>query len=347
MIWKPTFIKFTSILIAFATLVQALIILYNHFSGYLLLAGMIDFMIRWLIGSVLSLVILPFFSIPDLYMVSHFNRQLPWEKHWVIRISLELIFTVLIAAFGGSLVTILAHSLSPYREGLTSMIITNALIASVINLIIVMFLEAWTWYFARKKSENEKELLQSELNSMRFETLKQQINPHFMFNSLNVLSGLVHRDANLAEQFIEAFADVYRYVLETIEKPLVALSEEIQFSHAYFFLQQIRHGEGIEWEIDLPAEYMAYHLPPLSLQLLLENAIKHNAFSPAVPLTIQIGIIGKSLIVSNKLRKKTHLAHSSGVGLANLKKRYAHISAQVPDFKLTDHNFIAVLPLIP
>jgi two-component system LytT family sensor kinase len=346
MITKPTFFRFTTILVAIAVFMQLIIILYNHFSGFLVLDGFNDFMMRWIFGSLLSIVILPFFTKADLYLVARLNHRLPWRSQWRMRIFVELLSTFLIAAIGSMAITLVSNAISGYEHALGSILIFNVIIGSIINLIIVIFFEAWNWYWAKEQSESEKQKLESELKAMRFELLKQQINPHFMFNSLNVLSGLVRKNADLAEEFISAFADVYRYVMESIEKPMVGLSEELKFARSYFFLQQIRHGDGIDWKVDLPIELMNHQLPPLSLQLLLENAIKHNAFSSKNPICIEISAKDEYLMVSNPIQKQSQITRSSGTGLQNLKNRYSFIHDKLPTFTVSEQRYIARLPLL-
>lgn len=346
MISKPTFLKFTGALLIFAVFVQLIIILYNHFSGYLALDGFNEFLGRWIVGSALSLLALPFFTRPDMYLVKRLNEAMPWKSYGIKRILPEFLATILIAAAGATGITLFSHLLAPYRDGLSYVLPVNIMIGSVINLILIIFLEAWHWYWTKEQIEKEKHSLESELKLMRFEILKQQINPHFMFNSLNVLSGLVRKNADLAEQFIDAFADVYRYVMETIERPEVTLNEEMQFARSYFFLQQIRHGDGVDWKVDLPVEYMNHLLPPLSLQLLLENAIKHNAFSPEKPLLVSLTFSDNCLVVSNRLNKKSQTVRSSGTGLQNLKKRYSYLTDKIPTFAISGDFYMARLPLI-
>jgi sensor histidine kinase YesM len=258
----------------------------------------------------------------------------------------ELAFCIIIAAFASTTITLVSHAISAYEHTLRSVLISNIMIGSVINLIIIIFLEAWNWYWAREQSEAEKHSLESELKLMRFEILKQQINPHFMFNSLNVLSGLVRKDAELAEEFIEAFADVYRYVVETIDKPTVTLQEELEFAKSYFFLQQIRHGQSIDWKINISTSFLPYHLPPLSLQLLIENAIKHNAFSPGQKLIIDISTENEWLCISNNLNKKISTVRSAGTGLNNLEKRYSFLTDLVPKFVMMEKEYFAKIPLL-
>lgn len=186
----------------------------------------------------------------------------------------------------------------------------------------------------------QKENLQSQI-----EVLKSQINPHFMFNSLNVLSGLIHVDVAKAQLFIDEFSQIYRYVLETIDQPVVTLNEELEFVRSYLFLQQIRYGEHLTWSVNIVAAQLQLLVPPLSLQVLLENAMKHNIVNESKPLKIEIFSDGDYLFIQNPIQPKVS-GTSTGLGLKNLVKRYALISRMEPTFNVVDNKYIARIPLI-
>lgn len=188
----------------------------------------------------------------------------------------------------------------------------------------------------------QKENLQSQ-----FEVLKQQVNPHFLFNSLNVLTSLIKIDPDLAESFTERLAKVYRYVLENKDKDLVSLSTELEFLNAYLFLLEIRFMKKLFIEIKIDKAFLDYLMLPIAIQLIIENAIKHNTFSKAHPLTIKI-FVDEQLrlnIVNNLSIRETKFV-STGVGLENIKRRYALVSDQKPEFVSTSKHFIARLPLL-
>jgi len=186
----------------------------------------------------------------------------------------------------------------------------------------------------------QKENLQSQ-----FEVLKSQINPHFMFNSLNVLSGLINADVAKAQLFIDEFSQIYRYVLETIEQPVVTLNKELDFMRSYLFLQQIRYGASLTYTVNIIAEQLQLLVPPLSLQVLVENAMKHNIVNEEKPLKIEIYSKGDFLFIKNPIQPKIS-GTSTGLGLKNLIKRYALISKLEPTFKVENNYYIAKIPLI-
>ena len=187
----------------------------------------------------------------------------------------------------------------------------------------------------------QKENLQSQ-----FEVLKQQVNPHFLFNSLNVLSSLINKDISKAQLFIDEFSQIYRYVLETIEKTVVTLGKELGFARSYVFLQQIRYGENLIFTINLPSDLLQFYMPPLSLQVVLENAIKHNIVNENHILNITIVNDENWLIVSNNIQPKISMGRSTGLGQKNMVKRYSLISERVPLFQVINNQYIVRLPLL-
>jgi len=188
----------------------------------------------------------------------------------------------------------------------------------------------------------QKENLQSQ-----FEVLKQQVNPHFLFNSLNVLTSLIKIDPDLAESFTERLSKVYRYVLENKEKDLVSLSTELEFLNAYLFLLEIRFMKKLFIDIKIDKSYSDYQILPIAIQLIIENAIKHNTFSKAQPLKIEIFVDDQQrLNIINNLNLRETKLISTGVGLENINRRYALVSDQKPEFIKTSEHFIAKLPLL-
>ncbi|NTW26569.1 MAG: histidine kinase, partial [Lentimicrobium sp.] len=270
-----------------------------------------------------------------------------WKTRLLGRIGIQLGLTLVVAVSGSTLITLFVNWISAYPEGLPSVLVTNALIFSVINILMMVVLEAWHFFIESDKAKLKAETLERELSQVRFEVLKNQINPHFMFNSLNVLSGLIEKDVAKAQLFIDEFAHIYRYVLETIEKPVVSLNEELDFIRSYIFLQQIRYGESLLFKVNLKADLLAMLLPPLSLQLVLENAIKHNIVNQAQPLCIDIFHNNDWLIIKNNMQRKISSNVSTGLGQKNLVKRYAMVCDDIPQFMVESNHYIVRLPLIP
>ena len=188
----------------------------------------------------------------------------------------------------------------------------------------------------------QKENLQSQ-----FEVLKQQVNPHFLFNSLNVLTSLIKLEPDLAEKFSEQLSKVYRYVLENKDNELVELNTELNFLEAYIFLLNIRFVGKLNVNVNIPAQNRNDKIIPLAMQLLIENAIKHNVMSKNNPLVIDIFIDKNNCLnILNNLQERPSQIVSTGVGLKNILNRYKLLELPLPTFDKTENQFIAKIQLI-
>lgn len=326
--------------------IQLIIITFNHFTAYHTLSGPEDFLQRIFFGTLLSFIASLFIAFPDLLLIRYLNRHAPWGKKTVKRIIVELILVVLLGVVVSIGLTMLSNAIGRYRDDLSRVLLNNAVIFVVVNILLAVILEGWSFFAESRHAKAVAKNLREEISRIKFEILKNQINPHFMFNSLNVLSGLIGVDDKKAQEFIDEFSQIYRYVLETIEQPVSTLGRELGFIRSYLFLQKIRYGDCLSWTVNVPGELLPLLVPPLSLQTLLENAIKHNIINPDKPLNIEIFAEAKTLVVKNNIQPKISAPVSTGVGLKNLTKRYALISKQEPAFFVDAGHYIAKLPLI-
>ncbi len=340
-----SFSRLLKFLVGIALLVQLVVISYNHLTGYYILDGFQHFLLRFLRGFLLSLAAGFLIAYPDLYVIRSLNKKLPWGSNTIQRVALELSLALGIAVIVSVLITLFANWVKPYEEDLWSVLVSNAQIYAVVNAMIVAVLEGWIFFIESREARQKAEHLEKELSQIKFEVLKSQINPHFMFNSLNVLSGLIDVDTEKAQQFIDEFSQIYRYVLDTIEQPVARLNQELEFMRSYLFLQQMRYGKNLTWSVNIPAELLQSAIPPLSLQVVLENAIKHNIVNEAKPLHIEVFSENNHLIIKNNIQLKVG-TRSSGLGQKNLLKRYAFISNSAPVFQIINNDYIAKLPLI-
>ncbi|MBK7964597.1 MAG: histidine kinase [Bacteroidetes bacterium] len=192
------------------------------------------------------------------------------------------------------------------------------------------------------------EHLKKEKMEYQFSTLKSQVNPHFLFNSFNTLIAIIENDKNTAINYVEKLSDYFRNLLQHRDKDLVSLEEELEMVTTYYFLQQKRFGEDLQLIIDVPNEWKKkYGLPPLSLQLLIENAVKHNSVSFESPLTIYVNAMeGGSLIVRNTLNPKSHPEPSTGIGLQNIISRFQIVSGKKVNVSFIHDEFVVQIPLI-
>ncbi len=216
-----------------------------------------------------------------------------------------------------------------------------------IAIFIVGISEAFYQYQQLRQSEKEKEdLLRLNLLA-QYDSLKQQVNPHFLFNSLNSLSALIASDPPKAEQFVEEMSGVYRYLLQSSRDELATLGAELEFVRSYLHLLKTRFGEALRVNVNVPAHYFDRQIPPLTLQLLIENAVKHNEVSAAHPLQLYLDIApGERLRVANNLQPKTVSVPSEKIGLANIMAKYRLLHQPEVDVQNTGEDFIVLLPLI-
>ncbi len=188
--------------------------------------------------------------------------------------------------------------------------------------------------------------LQKENLQSQFDILKQQVNPHFLFNSLNVLTSLIKLEPDLAEKFSEQLSKVYRYVLENKDNELVDLHTELNFLDAYIFLLNIRFVNKLNVNINIPENRRGDLIIPMAMQLLIENAIKHNTMSKSEPLNINIFIDENNMLnIVNNLQERPSQLVSTGVGLKNIQNRYLLLNNTQPVFEKTETHFIAKVPL--
>jgi hypothetical protein len=342
-------VRFRNILIfagLFALVIQTIIVSYNALTGFIRIGSMAEYLFRVFYASAISALLGLLIIIPDLYLIGWLNRRYSWSKAPAKRAALQLGLSVMVACTVSTLGTTAVNLIHEYTSDLRGVLITNALITIVLNVILMTLLEAWLFYRDTRRTRLKNEKLQNELAVIRFEVLKNQINPHFLFNSLNVLSGLIDQDTRKAQTFIAAFARIYHYVLETIEKPVVTVSEELDFARSYMYLHQIRHGDHLTFRVSLPAEVMQMLLPPLSLQVVLENALKHNITGASHPMEIGIEAHRDWLNVTNDLQLKTPSMASTGIGQKNLVRRFAMVCDRAPEFHIENNLYLVKLPLI-
>ncbi|MFD2573167.1 sensor histidine kinase [Spirosoma soli] len=243
----------------------------------------------------------------------------------------------------------------------------------VFGSLMALFLNAihtGAYFFGRwQASMLEAERLKRESVEARYEALKSQLDPHFLFNNLNTLTAIVEESPRQAVDFIENLSLVYRYILQKRNQTLVTLDEELDLANAYLYLLEKRFGDNIRAEITIPAKYRSWRLPPMTLQLLLENAVKHNIVNSSRPLHIRLTVNdpGELIVVNNRQKRlamqtavhadinlppadDSHTtappSSPSGVGLRNIQNRYRLLGQQPPLVTETDQYFTVQLALL-
>lgn len=213
--------------------------------------------------------------------------------------------------------------------------------------------EAGYFFTMWRRQAIEAEALKSRQLRTELDTLRNQVSPHFLFNSLNTLMALIPEDPDAATRFTRSLSQVYRHILQQKDKELVDLGAELDFTEAYIALMQVRFADSLRITVDVEPEHRRLFIAPLTLQLLLENALKHNVASVARPLHVDIRVERPSgagappaLVVRNDLRRRTGPVEGTGTGLANVKQRYAILSDRAVDVIETREHFLVALPLL-
>ncbi|MEQ1624995.1 MAG: histidine kinase [Sediminibacterium sp.] len=214
------------------------------------------------------------------------------------------------------------------------------------TLTVVAIYESRYFMNQLKHSVEEKEMLKRESLMAQLNALKTQVNPHFLFNNLNTLCSIIPEHPKQAVAFVQELSKVYRHILEVKDETSIPLREEMEVLQAYAFLLQTRFGENLQIEISVPVANMEDKVVPLSLQLLMENAIKHNIVSQDRPLHILVTVKDGKLMVSNNLQKKNQLIESTGIGLTNIRNRYKMLTNQTVEVIELAESFSVSIPLI-
>ncbi|MDP1727146.1 MAG: histidine kinase [Bacteroidota bacterium] len=276
------------------------------------------------------------------------HDKLSWEKHTKIKISIATLVALawpVTVHFAFCLFFYPSIHAKPCDIGSKENII-SLIVSVTITLLINAIFAAREFFIYWRNSITEQESLKHNNTIAEFESLKNQVNPHFLFNALNTLTNLIEDEPKLATDFVQKLASVYRYVLTQKDKETVSLNEELDFLNAYVFLNKIRFGENLIVDIKVDPKLLSREMATLTLQILIENAIKHNVISKINPLTIRIESEGNHICVSNNMQPKTVLTESNGIGLNNIASRYAFLSKKSVEIENNGKTFKVCVPLI-
>lgn len=278
-------------------------------------------------------------------MVGWLDKIMPWLNGIVKRFILSLLCSVLYVFITIWLIDIALDILLFDKTLSESLEETGTSIfrVTIITLLINIFMHGRGFLLSWRQTSIDMQKLKTEQVFTQFESLKNQVNPHFLFNSLNALSSLVYEDQDKAVSFIRKLSQVYRYVLDKKDSELVKIEDELDFMENFIFLQQIRFGDNLSVKINKKS--VDGYLPPLALQLLVENAIKHNVISEKDHLSISIEIDETYCVISNSIKEKLH-KDSTGIGLENLRARYEYLSSRKLEIHNDGKEFVVKLPVL-
>ena len=216
-----------------------------------------------------------------------------------------------------------------------------------LGLVILIAISFVYLYFKqREKKVRKEEALHKEKILFQFETLKSQVNPHFLFNSFSTLSAIIDTDKEMALDYVQKLSVFFRTLLEYRDKNVITLREEIAQVDNYYYLQKKRYGENFNLRIDIPGEYLSTYIPPLTLQMFIENAIKHNIISADMPLLVKIFIENNSLVITNPYQPKKNVTDSTGVGIKNIRARYLLLIHRDIEIRSSSETYTIILPII-
>jgi two-component system, LytTR family, sensor kinase len=275
----------------------------------------------------------------------YLERKLPWErdcgKRLVVQLFFSLFFSIL-AAF------VIRWVVAWFHPGHTEIMTESfaVLTACTTFILSVVFLGLFVFH-RMSASLIEAEQLKQENLIAQNQALRQQIDPHFLFNSITTLTTLIQENKDLAIEFVQRLSKVYRHVLQSKEHDLVDLKTEVEFVRDYAFAFEMRFGEQFHLTIEIPKKFLTSRIPPLTLQILVENAVKHNIISREHPLDIFINMDGESkLVVRNTLQRKPALSSPTHIGLNNILTRYKYVSQGIVEVIENEREYIVKLPLV-
>ncbi len=285
-----------------------------------------------------------FFWKGNQYLINFWDQRISWleqpGKRFVVGVITVIIYTPLIHILLSE-----AFSLLPgVKIGWGG---KDVIYSILITFFITFFMFAKSFLDNWRVAAVDAERMKREQMSTKYESLKNQVNPHFLFNSLNALTNLVYENQDMAADFIRKLSKVYRYVLDNQSKEVVTLETELAFVKSYLFLQKIRFDDKLKVSFETEG-YEQKMIPPIALQMLFENAIKHNTIAEEEPLTIEVYVENEErLVIKNNLQKKNiPIEESAGVGLKNIKARYEFLSQVPVEVLETENEFIVKLPLL-
>ncbi len=276
------------------------------------------------------------------FFIRHWQHSATFSTREVLKIfSTSLVVYLLVMKITGLILALIFDTFERNFNSETLMLSTFSDLMD--GFIYGSFFLAYRYYKKHKSHQEQLAMYNQLLSESKINQLKTQLNPHFLFNNLNILDQLIEEDKNKASGFLNEFAEIYRYVLQVSDKKLIPLSEEVAFVVSYFNL--IKHKYGNAYLLDIESINPEGNIVPLTLQLLLENAVQHNLGTEKNPVHIKVGF-NQNLTVSNNIIAKRHAKSTSGRALNNLKEQYALLTRQQIEILKSDEMFSVAVPII-
>jgi len=293
------------------------------------------------------------YSIPITFVNSYFfdymNCTIKWDRYKKYRILIGIVGSIVLTLITVFLIRVFHRVVLDgltYNEFLASEKLEFYFTSLIIAIVATLFFHAFYFYRELQRNKVKEQKIIAGTASAKFDALKNQLDPHFLFNSLNVLTSLIDENPDNAQKFTTSLSKVYRYVLEQKNKPLVTVDEELVFAKVYMSLLKMRFEDSIVFEAPEKASNPESKVVPLSLQLLLENAVKHNVVTSGKPLHIKIYEVNGTLVVENNLQPKQIVKKSSGVGLNNIMQRYQLLTNKKVNINKEAHSFAVAIPML-
>lgn len=278
-------------------------------------------------------------------MFGFLNANFPWKESIKKRLIIEVPLIIIIS-IGAMLLFTLFWNNFHNKETSNAILFMNCTIAFLVSVIINLFTEGSTIFKLYRETAVSAEILKRKTLESHFETLKSQVAPHFLFNSLNTLIALIDENPKTAKDFVQHLANYYRYSMQVNARETVDLETELNLVRNYIFLLTSRFGDNLKVEFPKGSQNFNKHVVPLAIQLLIENSVKHNIISSSKPLTVSIILEDNYLIVRNNLQKKDASEISNRLGLDNIRNRYAIVCNLPIEVVETDAYFQVKLPLL-
>jgi two-component system, LytTR family, sensor kinase len=300
---------------------------------------------HWDLFFIISIILILWFG--NVYIDQQLNKRIPWINQPKRRLIFQIVYNTLFTTVTLFVLMYIVHQIK-FGDGriINRKMVETFLPVLSITYVVLAIQVSWQFFSALKDSMLQVEKYKSESMSAQMQNLKNQLNPHFLFNNLSVLSSLVYKDQDKAVEFINELSKVYRYTLDTKSSELVTLEEELLFLHHYIYLLKIRFEHSISIQINIDDNLKNAMLPPMCLQMLVENTIQHNEASKASPLQVNIYTEDHSLIVENKVMPRSDKTISSNMGLKNIQSRYAYFTDEKVTISDDGQVFKVVLPLL-